>query len=288
VVTSHSPLITASELAESLRSQRPSCLIDVRWQLTGPPGVDAYRAGHIPGAVYADLDNDLSDPPGDRGRHPLPDADRFARRMRALGVNRATQVVAYDPGDSTIAARLWWMLRYFGHPDVRVLDGGYRLWLEETGLVAYGDEAPPTAGDFQAMPGGMPLLTVDEVPGFTRRGLLLDARAAERYRGETEPLDPVAGHIPGARSAPTFDNVRADGRFRPPSELAKRFADLGVGAATEVGVYCGSGVTAAHEVLALRLAGRDAALYVGSWSEWLRDPQRGVATGALETTPGAE
>jgi thiosulfate/3-mercaptopyruvate sulfurtransferase len=199
--------------------------------------------------------------------------------MRAAGVSQDRPVVVYDDGDSTIAARGWWTLRYYGHADVRVLDGGYRAWAG-AGYPVTTAEPVPAAGDFTARPGHMPLLDAASASKTARTGLLLDARAAERYRGETEPIDPVAGHVPGAVSAPTAANVTADGTFLPPEELAARFEALGAKpGGAPVGVYCGSGVTAAHEVLALALAGIPAALYVGSWSNWIADPGRPVATG---------
>jgi thiosulfate/3-mercaptopyruvate sulfurtransferase len=277
-MTHPNPLTNVAELAALSSDERPT-LIDLRWSPAGPPGAEVYRAGHLPGAVYADLDRDLASPPGDGGRHPLPDPVAFQATMRRLGVRRHRPVVVYDQRDSTIAARLWWMLRYFGHAEVRVLDGGFDGWVRAGQSVAQGDGDAKAGGDFTATPGGAPLVTVGEVLEVARRGVLLDARLAERYRGEVEPLDPVAGHIPGAVSAPTFDNVDADGRFRPADVLRERFAALGIGPGTEVAAYCGSGVTAAHEVLALRLAGVEAALYVGSWSEWIRDPERKVERG---------
>jgi len=189
-------------------------------------------------------------------------------------------VVAYDDADATTAARAWWLLRYFGHRDCQVLDGGFRAWRAAGGQVATGDCAAPGGGDFTARPGHMPVLDADAAASLARRGHLLDARARERYRGEREPIDPVAGHIPGAVSAPTTANIGADGRFLPAAGLRARFATLGAaGRDGMVGVYCGSGVTAAHEVLALELAGYRASLYVGSWSNWVADPARPVATG---------
>ncbi|KWX10651.1 hypothetical protein TR74_02340, partial [Carbonactinospora thermoautotrophica] len=202
----------------------------------------------------------------------------FQAAMRRCGVRDQADVVVYDEADSTAAARAWWLLRYFGHERVRVLDGGYRAWVA-AGQPVETHEPQPAPGDFTARPGHLPVLDADDVPDFTRDGVLLDARAAERYRGEVEPVDPVAGHIPGAVSAPTLENVRPDGRFRDPAELRARFAALGVTPDTPVGAYCGSGVTAAHEVLALRLAGYEAALYPGSWSHWITDPNRPVAKG---------
>jgi thiosulfate/3-mercaptopyruvate sulfurtransferase len=259
-------------------------VLDVRWRLGGPPGIDSYRAGHLPGAVFTDLDRDLAGPPGAAGRHPLPDTAVFQAAMRAAGVNTGHQVVVYDDGDSTIAARGWWTLRYYGHENVRVLDGGYRAWVR-AGLAVTAAEPAQVTGDFTARPGHMPVLDAAGAQATARTGLLLDARAGERYRGETEPVDPVAGHIPGAVSAPTAGNVNADGTFKDAAGLAARFASLGAATrasaegAGAIGAYCGSGVTAAHEVLALTLAGLPAALYVGSWSNWVADPARPVATG---------
>ncbi|RZQ59755.1 sulfurtransferase [Amycolatopsis suaedae] len=270
------PLITVDELSAGPRVT----LLDVRWSLTGPPGAEAFRAGHVPGARFVDTDTELAAPPGDGGRHPLPDTAVFQETLRGHGVRRGRGVVVYDQRDATVAARLWWMLRYHGVEDVRVLDGGFDAWTAAGLPVATGDEPAPEPGDVVLSPGALPLLTAGAVPGVAERGVLLDARAAERYRGESEPVDPVAGHIPGAVSAPTQANVDGSGRFLDAAALRERFAGLGVTDDTEVGVYCGSGITAAHEVLALRLAGFDAALYAGSWSEWIRDPGRPVSRGA--------
>jgi thiosulfate/3-mercaptopyruvate sulfurtransferase len=278
-------LVSAGALAAELARDPAPVLLDVRWRLGGPPGIDSYRRGHLPGAVFADLDRDLAGPPGPAGRHPLPDPAAFQAAMRAAGVSQDRPVVVYDDGDATIAARGWWTLRYFGHEDVRVLDGGYRAWAV-AGLEVAMDEPAPAPGDFTAEPGHLPVLDAAGAQAAARTGLLLDARAGERYRGETEPADPVAGHIPGAVSAPTAGNVNPDGTFSGAAELAARFAALGAvpGVGTPggapVGAYCGSGVTAAHEVLALTLARIPAALYVGSWSNWIADPARPVATGA--------
>lgn len=293
------PLVDVTTLARSLAVEPPPVLLDVRWWPgrppgpDGPPGLAAYRAGHLPGAVFVDLDRDLAGAPGPGGRHPLPETAAFQQAMRRAGVSDGRDVVVYDDADATAAARGWWLLRYFGHTRVRVADGGYRAWAAAGQAVATGEEAAPRPGDFTARPGGMPLLDADGAAELARRGILLDARAAERYRGETEPFDPVAGHIPGAVSAPTVANVSGDGRFLPAADLRARFRALGVtaeerghgqgggvtGPAAGVGAYCGSGVTAAHEVLALAVAGRPAALYVGSWSNWVADPARPVATG---------
>jgi thiosulfate/3-mercaptopyruvate sulfurtransferase len=258
---------------------QPPVLLDVRWRLGGPPGPELYEAGHIPGAVFADLDRDLAAPAGAGGRHPLPAPADFQAAMRRLGVRGDRAVVVYDDADSTSAARAWWLLRYHGHPAVRVLDGGLGAWTAAGRPAEKGPAASARPGDFTADPGHLPLLDAGAAAALARDGVLLDARAAARYRGESEPVDPVAGHIPGAVSAPTVGNVRPDGTFRPAGELAARFAALGVASQEGIGAYCGSGVTAAHEVLALALAGIPAALYAGSWSEWITDPSRPVAAG---------
>lgn len=292
-----SPLVGVTSLADALAAADPPVLIDIRWRLGGPPGIESYRAGHLPGAVYVDLDSELAGPAGDGGRHPLPDRAAFQSVMRAAGVRDDHLVVVYDEADATIAARAWWLLRYHGHRFVRVLDGGLRAWAR-AGLPVTVDEVRPSAGDFTARPGQLPVLDASGAAEVARSGMLLDARAPARYRGETEPVDQVAGHIPGALSAPTAENVTADGLFRAERELRSRFLNLGITAgmdgqeplaeaAPQVGVYCGSGVTAAHEVLALELAGIPAALYVGSWSAWIADPARPVATGPRPGTPPA-
>jgi thiosulfate/3-mercaptopyruvate sulfurtransferase len=271
------PLIDVHELAAALGGDRPPLLLDVRWRLGGPPGIEVYRAGHLPGAVYADLDRDLAGPPGAGGRHPLPSTDDAQAALRRLGVSGGRPVVVYDDVAGTVAARAWWLLRYLGHDDVRLLDGGYAAWTAAGRPVETGDGTPPPPGDLVARPGGMAVLDADEAATVAREGVLLDARAAERYRGEVEPIDPVAGHVPGAVSAPAAGLTDGTGRFLPREVLRDRFATLG--AVDRVGAYCGSGVMAAQTVLALELAGRPAALYVGSWSEWVSDPARPVATG---------
>jgi thiosulfate/3-mercaptopyruvate sulfurtransferase len=287
------PLVSRAELADLLASAAPPVVLDVRWRLSGPPGVDSYLAGHLPGACFIDLDTELSGQPGSRGRHPLPEVAVFEAAMRNAGLHAGQLAVAYDDGDSTIAARLWWMLRYYGHRQVAVLDGGYSGWAAG-GMPLTKVVSRPKPGDFTATTiGAMPSLTDAQAGQLARSGFLLDARAAERYRGEVEPIDRVGGHVPGAISAPTRENVGDDGQFLGPAELARRFASLGLPGPAEltvgqsgasgapvIGAYCGSGVTAAHQVLALELAGLPAALYVGSWSEWSFDPARPVATGS--------
>jgi thiosulfate/3-mercaptopyruvate sulfurtransferase len=272
--------INAAEPETRLAALRDVTVLDVRWRLGGPPGRELYDAARIPGAAFVDLDRDLAAPPGEGGRHPMPAAADFELAMRRAGVSDDRPVVVYDDADATAAARAWWLLRYFGHQSVRVLDGGFRAW-----TAAGYPAAPPdpsyhgAIGDFTARPGQLGLLDAAGAAARAHAGLLLDARAGERYRGEAEHVDPVAGHIPGAVSAPTAENVNPDGTFKSSADLAARFAALGAHGDREVAAYCGSGVTAAHEVLALTLAGIPADLYVGSWSNWLTDPTRPVATG---------
>ncbi|MER8032909.1 sulfurtransferase [Streptomyces bauhiniae] len=273
-------IITAAELARDLAGPTPPTLLDVRWQLSAPgaPSFDAraaYEAGHVPGAVFVDLDRELASPSGPRGRHPLPDLAEFGAAMRRAGVSTGTPVVVYDGGQGWAAARAWWLLRATGHPDVGVLDGGLTAW--EGPLST---EVPaPTQGGFEPLTEPTGVLDADSAAELAGSGVLLDARAGERYRGEVEPIDRVGGHIPGALSAPTTENVGPDGRFLPAADLRDRFKALGVSGDAPVGVYCGSGVSAAHEALALAVAGIPAALYVGSWSEWSNDPSRPVAVG---------
>ncbi len=278
-----SPLISAAELGEALASERPPVLLDVRYQLVGaapggPTAAEEYRAGHLPGAHFVELDRDLAAPPGapgHGGRHPLPDPEEFGAAMRGFGVSTGRPVVVYDGAASMAAARAWWLLRWAGHRDVRVLDGGFAAW-QAAGLPVTDELPEPAAGDFEPVPGQLPTVDADGAADWARSGLLLDARSGERYRGETEPVDPRAGHIPGAVSAPTSENVRPDGRFRPVAELLARFRAFGAGQ-RRTAVYCGSGVTAAHQILAMEVAGLDATLYPGSWSEWSSDASRPVA-----------
>ncbi|MGW5045761.1 sulfurtransferase [Streptomyces griseoluteus] len=273
-------IITAAELARDLAGPTPPTLLDVRWQLSAPdaPAFDArgaYEAGHLPGAVFVDLDRELAAPPGPRGRHPLPGLAEFGAAMRRAGVFTGTPVVVYDGGQGWAAARAWWLLRATGHPNVKVLDGGLTAW--EGPLST---EVPtPAQGDFEPLTEPAGVLDADGAARLAGSGVLLDARAGERYRGEVEPIDRVGGHIPGALSAPTMENVGPDGHFLPAADLRDRFKALGVSGDAPVGVYCGSGVSAAHEALALAIAGIPAALYVGSWSEWSNDPSRPVAVG---------
>ena len=208
---------------EELHAGKPPVLLDVRWELGGPPGRDLYLEGHIPGAAFVDLDTALAGPPGAGGRHPLPDPDVFGDAMRAAGVSADRPVVAYDAGNSIAAARAWWLLRYFGHPNVRVLDGGFSGWLAD-GYAIERDVTRVEAGDFVPRAGGMPLLDAPAAAAVARAGVLIDARAPERFRGEREPIDPVAGHIPEAVNVPATELVEADGRFLDADALQARFA----------------------------------------------------------------
>ncbi|MFT7766780.1 sulfurtransferase [Clavibacter tessellarius] len=273
-------LITPTELDHALRTRDDVRVLDVRWSLGGPPGRPLHEAGHVPGAVYVDLDTELSRHGSpEEGRHPLPDAAALQEAARGWGIRTGDVVVAYDGGGSIAAARAWWVLRDAGIADVRILDGALPAWIAAGLPLATGPVAP-TPGDVTLTSG---LLAVVDEAGAARvahDGVLLDARAGERYRGEVEPWDPRAGHIPGARSAPSSDALAADGAFRRPEELRARYAGLGVPDAGEVAVYCGSGVSAALEVAALRIAGIDAALYPGSWSAWSNRPELPAATGA--------
>jgi thiosulfate/3-mercaptopyruvate sulfurtransferase len=271
-------LIGSGELKAAMRSGNPPVILDVRWALTGPPGREWYEAGHIPGAAYVDLDTDLASAPGDGGRHPLPAPDVFVAAMRRAGVNNESDVVVYDQNNAMAGARAWWLLRHYGHRYVRVLDGGYDAWVSAGGDISKDAPAPPR-GDFDGVPGATPVVDASAATAVARDGVLMDARAAERYRGDLEPVDSAAGHIPGAVSIPTIGNVDADGRFLQPEALRARFAAAGVGPLTTTAAYCGSGVNACHEILALNLAGLDAALYPGSWSGWIADDKRPIATG---------
>jgi thiosulfate/3-mercaptopyruvate sulfurtransferase len=272
-----SVLVSATEL----RSGGAAVLLDVRWALGDDRGRERYLEAHLPGAVYVDLETELADPASAaEGRHPLPSVQRLQAAARRWGVNDGAAVVVYDASGGLAAARAWWLLRWGGLTDVRILDGGLDAWRRAGGPVEAGDVVPEP-GHVTLLGGGMPVLTIDEAAALPHSGgILLDARAGERYRGEVEPIDPRAGHVPGAVSAPTTENLAANGTFKPRAELAARFAALGVAPGDRVGAYCGSGVTAAHEVAALAVAGIDAALWPGSWSQWSADPGRPAATGA--------
>ncbi|WP_136519208.1 sulfurtransferase [Cellulomonas telluris] len=272
-------LVDADELAALLADDDPPLVLDVRWALGRTDGRERHLAGHVPGAVYVDLDTELAGPasPAD-GRHPLPALADLEQAARRWGLREGQAVVAYDDAGGTSAARAWWLLRWAGVRDVRLLDGGLAAWTAGGHAVEAGDVLPEP-GDVVLAVGGLPTVDADGAVALAADGVLLDARAVERYAGESEPVDPRAGHVPGAVSAPTTGNLGADGRFLAADALAERFAALGVPASGAVGVYCGSGVTAAHEVVALATLGVEAALYPGSWSQWSHDARRPVATG---------
>lgn len=271
-------LITAVELQARLRDVDPPVVLDVRWALGDSDGHRHYIDGHVPGAVYVDLETELAaaGSPAD-GRHPLPSLGALEASARRWGINSNSAVVVYDAVANISAARAWWLLRWAGLENVRMLDGGIAAWEAAGGRLERGESTPPL-GDVVLSGGHTPVLDIDDAAEMPTVGLLLDARASERYRGEVEPVDPRAGHIPGALSAPTAENLRADGTFLDPAALRARFEALGVQAGGELGVYCGSGVSAAHEIAALELAGFGAALYPGSWSQWSSDPNRPIAT----------
>ena len=282
------PLVSTQWLAERLEDPHLR-VADVRWYLptTGRSGRAEYNLGHIPGAVFVDLDRDLARPAYQGpGRHPLPSTEEFAAAMGRLGVDEATHVVAYDDGSGGVAARLWWLLRFFGHPRVSVLDGGVARWqAEQRPLTA--DVPRVAAAQFQARPQQGWVVDKAEVGHLARdpSALVLDVRAPERYEGRAEPVDPRAGHIPGARNAPITQNLATGEpggapRFKSPQELRAQFEALGVPRAQRVVAYCGSGVNACQALLALDLAGFPGAqLYEGSWSDWSSDPSLPAATG---------
>jgi len=293
------PLIDVTALAQALddgatrlmdaratASAAPTLrVVDARFSLADPQsGAALYAQGHLPGALYADLNRDLSDP--DRtghGRHPLPDSDAFAARLGAWGIGPETEVVVYDAGDGSMAAaRLWWLLRLIGHAQVRVLDGGFAAWqaagLPVTAALPQVTPLPPYPGQFDRRQ----IASVEEVQARLKHapGWLIDARAGERFRGEVEPLDPVAGHVPGAVNRPFALNVH-EGRLRPAEDLRAALQPLiGTHAPDEVVLMCGSGVTACHLLLAMEAAGLEGArIYADSWSGWVSDASRPVATG---------
>jgi thiosulfate/3-mercaptopyruvate sulfurtransferase len=268
-----SPLISADELADALAADRPPVVLDVRWSLAGGTDRAAYDDGHIPGAVFVDFKHDVCGPPGPGGRHPLPDPDDLQTALRRAGIDDGDDIVVVDAGDLLPAARTWWTLRWAGVSSVRVLDGGMGAW---TGAVTT-EGATPDAGLVTVRPGSIPVLDADRAAERAGAGQLVDVRAAERYRGETEPIDPVAGHVPGALNIP--DPVIADGRMISPDAVRALLAAIDHPAA-----YCGSGVTAARLALAGATAGIDVDLYVGSWSGWVTDPTRPIATGPHPST----
>lgn len=273
------PLMDVDTLAARLAAGHRTVMLDVRWALGDPRGREHYLQGHLPGAVFVDLAKELAAPAvASRGRHPLPSRKEFEDAARAWGINNDDVVVAYDNSGNLAAARLWWMLRNTGFQEVYLLDGGLAAW---RGAGQPLEEGPTEAapGNVSLQDGKMPAIDAAAAASWADTGILLDARAGERYRGEFEPIDPRAGHIPGALSAPTSENVDGSGRFLPVGDLRRRFEALGITEDAPVAVYCGSGVTAAHEVAALEIAGFRASLYPGSFSEWSNNPELPVVTG---------
>jgi len=283
--TDAAPLLVSAEwLAAHLNDSRVR-IADVRWSLLEKDkGRKAYLDAHIPGAVYLDVDADLASPRGQGpGRHPLPSAERFAASMSRAGIGPDTHVVAYDFGDGSTAARLWWLLRYHGHEKVSLLDGGMARWKAE-GRPLERDVPSFAPETFTATPHQDMVVDAEAVERLRQdpRTLFLDARAAERYEGRIEPIDPAAGHIPGARNNPFPSNVRSgeDPRFLERAQLREKFERLGVGPGRRVVSYCGSGINACQNLFALGLAGfDDGLLYEGSWSDWCSVPTRALATG---------
>lgn len=269
-------LIDATELQAWLASNHPVTILDCRARLGDPrAGVSLWHDGHLPGSRHLDLERDLSSGPGDGGRHPLPSPTAFTAVLQRLGVRPAVPVVVYDDqGGQLAAARAWWMLHCWArHPQVRVLDGGLPAWQAHSGTLSSETEDGITPSGWQPDFDDTVLVEADGV--LVSRDLKLDARARERFRGENEPIDPVAGHIPGAQCRPSADNLGLDGRFKPVEVLNAELPE-----ADEAISYCGSGVTACHNILAYAVAGRRLPrLYAGSWSHWIRDPTRPIATG---------
>jgi thiosulfate/3-mercaptopyruvate sulfurtransferase len=284
-----SPLVSPAELLAHLGDER-WVVVDCRFDLAAPgAGEQAYETAHIPGAVYAHLDRDLSAPvTGRNGRHPLPDIAAIEATFGRLGIGPDAQVVAYDQDTGMFASRLWWMLRYVGHDRAAVLDGGFAAWVRAGGPTRAGREQRPACA-FRAAPRPAMVVSAGEVLDVLGRcdWRLVDARAPERYAGEVEPIDPVAGHIPGARNHPYQTNVDERGVFLPPAALRARFEQTLAGIPPEQTiVYCGSGVSACHDLLAMEIAGvRGARLYAGSWSEWCADPSRPIERGADRRVP---
>lgn len=274
-------LVSVAWLAEHLDDPTVQ-VVDVRSYLMEPNrGREEYLAEHISGAVFMSLDHDLARPPYDGpGRHPIPAPEAFAAAAGRSGIGPDTLVVAYDAGGGAWAARLWWLLRYFGHEQVALLDGGWQAW-QAAGLpTVVGAETAPAA-TFTAQPRPAMVVDADAVDDLRTRSeaVVIDARAAERYQGLTEPIDRKAGHVPGAHNVPFATNLNPDMTFKSPDHLREQYAAVGADTAETVVCYCGSGVTAAHDIFALRLLGIDAKLYEGSWSDWSNDPERPVATG---------
>ncbi|MGB3484803.1 MAG: rhodanese-like domain-containing protein [Mycobacterium sp.] len=265
-------LVSPAALVDELSTGQPVVLLDVRQSAADAADLQGYLDGHLPGAVFVDLDTDLAGiSTGTNGRRPLPGIEEFQKTVRRWGIDSTSPVVVYGAARSAAPARAWWLLRWAGVESVRLLDGGLAGWVNAGGAVHTGHAPAPPESDFDAVPGGLPVVAVDEVPAFAGRGLLLDARPAAKF---SNPDDPTAGHIPGARSAPVSEFFDAAGYFLPSDELVRQFTRVGVGTGSEPAAYCGTGVAAALEVFVLALLGIRARLYVGSASEWTADPSR--------------
>lgn len=273
-----SNFVSPDELSDLREQGAPVRVIDVRWRLDRPDGHAEYLEGHIPGAVYVPLDSELATHgEASEGRHPLPSTETLQRAVRRWGVHDGDLVVAYDDAKGLAAARAWWLLRQAG-VDVHVLEGGIRGWIAAGHDVDTADESPEE-GTAELREIGDDALSIDEAAAFPASGVLLDVRAPERYRGETEPLDPIAGHIPGAVNLPTMLHLDADGRILDAATVRANLATVGIAEGTRVAAYCGSGVTAAHTALVLDEVGIEAKVFPGSWSQWSNTPGRPVATG---------
>ncbi|SDH01278.1 sulfurtransferase [Microbacterium pygmaeum] len=272
-------LITPAEIIGLLESGTAVRLLDVRWRLDRPEGRPEYLEGHLPGAVYVDLDHELArkGEPAE-GRHPLPSRDDLQDAARRWGLNDGDIVIAYDDVQSVAAARAWWLLSRSGVADVRVLDGGLRAWTA-AGLPLETGDVQPRRGDVTLDEISDGVASIDDAETWSRGGVLLDVRAPERYKGDVEPLDPIAGHIPGAVNLPTVTHLDS-GRFRDPAVIRASFAEAGATPGTPVAAYCGSGITAAHTAFAGALAGLDVSVFPGSWSQWSNTRGRLVATGS--------
>ncbi len=283
----YTAIISANDLSRLIESGNVA-VFDCSFDLSDPAqGARDYASGHLPGARYLHLDHDLSSPAGARGRHPLPGRDGLAAKLAEEGLHAGQQVVAYDRSGGWFAARLWWLLRWLGHDAVAVLDGGLGAWTA-AGLPLETETGPAVPGDFSAAPTpGAPVADVDAVLAnlTSRERLVIDSRSPERYAGLPNPADPVTGRIPGAANRFFQDNLAADGTFRSPDELRLAFGRAGQGLPPErLILQCGSGVTACHNLLAMEIAGlAGAALYPGSWSEWIKDPARPIERGDLST-----
>ncbi|WP_136255409.1 sulfurtransferase [Onishia niordana] len=275
------PLIDSVSLSTVMMSSQPPLLLDCRARLdAASAGRALWRDGHLPGSQHLALEHDLSAPAGEGGRHPLPSHEAFRAVIRRLGITPDVPVVVYDDmGGQLAAARAWWMLAcWAGHPSVRVLDGGLAAWQANRGLLEEGETPAPAPSDWQPSFDDSVLVSATGItPGHSA---LVDARALARFRGEVEPIDPVAGHIPGAECRPSADNLDADGQFKSAAQLAAELPKVDARAADGLIAYCGSGVSACHDILAYAIAGRTLPrLYAGSWSDWIRDPDRPIANG---------